>query len=314
MPVTGIVRARTGFPGHQPLTGVFILAKKGVRMAIKLLILTLLYYGCTVVGSLAAGLGDVQQPADPGKTALAVLLVSFLSILVLSYPIVKSKWTGLRLVFVITLIIFGIRTFLTQIETLVFLRYLVDIVPAEMVPGLFLEGAVVAVLFAPLAVLVHGKFRQERQVFSSRQNIGPERLLWKLLVLGLIYLIIYILFGLFVFLPLAGEAFAGYYAGLKMPFWIFPFQVLRGMVWGMLAIPVINMMKGEWWEKGAAVSLLFSVLMGALLLLPNEFMPETIRMAHFYEVLTSNFVFGWIAALILRRRHTETLNFQGRRW
>lgn len=43
------------------------------------------------------------------------------------------------------------------------------------------------------------------------------------------------------------------------------------------------------------VALLFSILMGFLLLLPNPYMPEVIRLSHFVEVALSNFLFGWIA-------------------
>jgi hypothetical protein len=75
------------------------------------------------------------------------------------------------------------------------------------------------------------------------------------------------------------------------------------MIWVALALPVIRMMKGRWWEAGLAVALLFSILMAASLLLPNEFMPEAIRMAHFWEVSSSNFLFGWIVVWLLNRHH-----------
>ncbi|MGD2250203.1 MAG: hypothetical protein PVF58_17515 [Candidatus Methanofastidiosia archaeon] len=58
-------------------------------------------------------------------------------------------------------------------------------------------------------------------------------------------------------------------------------------------------MKGSWKEAGLVVALLFSVLMGALLLLPNPFMPPQMRFAHFVEVVSSNFVFGWIVVWVL---------------
>jgi hypothetical protein len=76
-------------------------------------------------------------------------------------------------------------------------------------------------------------------------------------------------------------------------------QAVRALIWVALAIPVIRMMKGHWWEAGLAVALLFSVLMGALLLIPQDIMPDAIRMAHFAEVTSSNFLFGWIVVFIL---------------
>ncbi len=182
------------------------------------------------------------------------------------------------------------------------MKYLVDIVPAEMIPKLFLQGGIVAVLAAPLAVLVHGKMKQKNvyiQTTNRRLRMPVIQWIWKLALLAVIYILIYIGFGMFVFKPLAGDAFQQFYAGLVMPQWILPFQALRALIWVALALPVIRMMKGAWWEAGLAVSLLFSVLMGALLLLPNEFMPDAIRMAHFVEVAASNFVFGWIVVWVL---------------
>jgi hypothetical protein len=63
------------------------------------------------------------------------------------------------------------------------------------------------------------------------------------------------------------------------------------------------MMKGHWTEAGLAVAILFSVLMGTQLLVPNEFMPDAVRIAHFVEVFSSNFFFGWIVTWLLHRHH-----------
>ena len=122
---------------------------------------------------------------------------------------------------------------------------------------------------------------------------------WKLALLAVIYILIYISFGQFVFMPLAGDAFEEFYAGLEMPQWILLLQAARALIWVALAVPVIRMMKGPRWEAGLAVALLFSVLMGALLLIPQDIMPDAIRMAHFAEVTSSNFLFGWIVVFIL---------------
>lgn len=62
---------------------------------------------------------------------------------------------------------------------------------------------------------------------------------------------------MFVFKPLAGDVFQQFYAGLEMTQWILPFQTVKALIWVALALPVIRMMKGSWWETGIAVSLLF---------------------------------------------------------
>jgi hypothetical protein len=234
-----------------------------------------------------------------------ILLVSLLQTVVLSYPIIRSRWTGWPLVVTMIFVFYGVMTFLSQIETVVFLQYLEDVVPVEETPRLFLDGAITAALFSPLAVLIHGKMR------GSEESQGPNRRLvmpwvewvWKLIVIAVVYVFIYISFGMFVAVPLAGDAFQEYYADLQLPAWILPFQVVRAMIWTAIALPVIRMMKGRWWEAGLAVALLFSVLMGSLLLIPTEFMPEAIRLAHFVEVTSSNFLFGWIVVWLLNRHH-----------
>jgi hypothetical protein len=65
------------------------------------------------------------------------------------------------------------------------------------------------------------------------------------------------------------------------------------------------MMKGDWWEAGLAVGLLFAVLMNAQLLLPNPYMPQAVRMTHLAETAPSNFIFGWVIVWLLNRRHSS---------
>lgn len=233
------------------------------------------------------------------------LLVCFLHTVVLSYVIVRSRWAGWPLIVAIFFVFYGVTTFQSQIETVVFLQYLTDIVPAEALPGLFLNGAISAALFSPLAVLIHGRMREDKQKQQPNLRLVMPwtKWVWKLIVIGIIYLAVYVSFGMFVFMPLAGEAFGEYYGDLRLPGWFFPFQIMRGIIWAALALPVIRMMRGRWWEAGLAVALLFSVLMGSLLPEPTEFMPEAIRMAHLVEVFSSNFLFGWIVVLVLNRHH-----------
>jgi hypothetical protein len=187
----------------------------------------------------------------------------------------------------------------------VFLNYFVDVVPTEIIPKLFMMGAITAAMFSPLAVLIHGRMKgaEKSQEPNQRLVFLRKEWGWKLILIAVIYVAIYFLFGLFVFMPLAGEAFQEYYGDLQLPAWIFPFQLVRAMIWTALALPVIRMMKGKWWETGLAVALLFSVLMSAQLLLPNEFMPDKIRMSHFVELLSSGFLFGWIVVWLLNRHH-----------
>jgi hypothetical protein len=280
-------------------------AKTIVMLGLKIVALTFILFVCYSIASVAVGLTDFAQAADPMGAMVALLIMCALDTIVLSYPIIRSRWTGWRMVVTIFFVFYGVMTFLSQIETVVFLDYFVDIVPAEMIPKLFMQGVITAALFSPLAVLIHGRMKgaEESQELNRRLVMPWREWVWKLILIAVIYVFIYISFGAFVAIPLAGEAFQEYYAGLQLPAWILPFQMVRAMVWTALALPVIRMMKGDWWEAGLAVALLFSVLMGSLLLLPNPHMPDAVRLAHFVEVSSSNFLFGWIVVWLLNRHH-----------
>jgi len=233
-------------------------------------------------------------------------LMGFLQALVLGYPIVRTSWSGWRLIGTVFLIYFGIATFMTQIETVVFLQYLVDIVPAEDTFKLFFNGAVTAAILAPKAVIIHGKYSPREVGVGDSVKIVMNTKQWiiKLGLVAIIYAFFYILFGALVFKPLAGAAFDEFYAGLQMPAWIIPFQLIRGILFAFLAFPVIRMLKGSFGETGWTVSLLYSVLLASLVLPPNEFMPTTIRFAHMIELFTSMFLFGWIVTKLFYRHRS----------
>lgn len=289
--------------------------KAAVALGLKMVALTIILFLCFMVANTVMGIVLPASTAelasyfvrsiDPVDATLPLLVVCACQAAVLSYPIVRSRWTGWRLVLAIFLVQYGVTTFLSAIEAVVFLKYLVDIMPAAMIPHQFAHGAVVAALFSPVAVLIHGKIKgnEPTQQPNPRLAISRTEWVWRLLLIAIAYVVIYYSFGLFVFMPLAGEAFQSYYGELQPPAWLPLLQVIRGIIWAILALPVIRMMKGRRWESNLAVALLFSVLMGFLLLMPNPIMPETIRRAHFVELTSSNFLFGWIVAWVLQRRH-----------
>ncbi|HUU29165.1 MAG TPA: hypothetical protein VM123_15265 [archaeon] len=280
-------------------------SKTTAVLGLKLAALTCSLFILFILTGILHGLTGPEQAGHGAEAAL--FLMCALHSAALSYPVIRSRWTGWRLVFTIFIVYFGVMTFLSQIETIVFLDYMKNIVPAEIIPWIFLQGTVVAALFSPLAVLVHGKMKRTQELGQPNLRlIMPwTKWVWKLLLIVFIYVFIYFAFGGLVFVPLAGPAFKEYYGDLQLPGWIFFFQIGRGLVWAALALPVIRMMKGAWWETGLAVALLFSILMGTLLLAPNEFMPARIRMAHFVEVTLSNFLFGWIVVWVLRNRQPQ---------
>jgi hypothetical protein len=212
----------------------------------------------------------------------------------------------------IFIVSFGVMTIMGQMETAVFVTRL----PAGMLPRIVLLGAILTGLFSPLSVLILGKRKRAtaEDETNSRLLMPVSEWIWKLGLIAIAYVALYFTFGYFIAWrnPAVREYYGGtdsgsFIAQMRMMIretpWLPLFQVLRAMMWTALALPVMRMMKGQWWEAGLAVALLFAVFMNSQLLLPNPFMPPTVRMAHLVETASSNFLFGWLMVwLLLFRR------------
>ena len=261
----------------------------------------------------------LPAPAAPpsGSFMAVVSIYMLLQTIALAYLIVRSKWHGWKLALGVFVLSFGTVTFMSQIESLV---YLGGKMPEGMLGGLFAMGAVAALVFAPIAVLVLGKWKKPTTEDGASQRYEPRSTgewAWKIAVGGFVFLSLYYLFGYFVAWQI--PAIRDYYGGtdpgsffaqmqsiLSGQPWMVPFQYLRGLMWVGLAILVIRIMKGAWWEAGLAAALLFAVPSFGLLL-PNDMMPEAVRMGHFVETLPYQFLFGWIAAWLFCRLGADKL-------
>jgi len=286
--------------------------KAFAKLILRIVALTGLYF--VVFSTVSVILIPTTQPpaADNELNVVtALLIVSLLNTIVLSYVILRSRAAGRRLFASLFIVFFGVSTFMSQIETAIFVTWL----PAGLLTRIVLSGLLVSLIFSCLAVLVLGKWRT-REKFESRQlNLTKSEWALRLSVLAALYVIVYFTFGYF--LAWRNPAVRAFYHGsdltdfftqIKSVFtdtpWLPPFQFVRGVFWTLLALPVIRMMKGHWWESGIAVGLCFGVLMSSLLLIPNPLMPKEVRLAHLWETASSNFLFGWMVVIVLVRWRT----------
>ena len=88
--------------------------------------------------------------------------------------------------------------------------------------------------------------------------------------------------------------------------WMVPYQYLRSLMMVGLAVLVVRMMRGRWWEIGLGTSLVFA-MPAFYLLLPNPMMPEPVRMGHFIETLPYQYLFGWFTAWLFCRHGASKL-------
>ncbi len=284
--------------------------KVAIVTTIRLLAVTILYFStfAVVSGALLANVSPQPAPEEAGAALLALLVISLINAAVWSYVILRAGWTGWKLILTIALVFYGVTTLMPQIETAFFITSL----PPGMLPRLFIAGAIIATVFSPLSVLILGKARARSELTSGWPRMSAGSWIARLSLIVVIYVVIYFTFGYFI--AWKSAAVRAYYGGhdpggffaqiasvLRDQPSLFLLQVVRALLWTAIAMPVIRMMKGKWWEAGLAVALLFAVT-SSQLLLPNPLMPYDVRMAHLLETSTSNFLFGWLVVLILTRR------------
>ncbi|HEV8363183.1 MAG TPA: hypothetical protein VGQ52_06675 [Gemmatimonadaceae bacterium] len=286
-------------------------------MAIRVIALTVILFLCFALAATLVRLPGSSPASDPaGATALPVLTVCFLQAAVVSYLILRSRWTGWPLAAAVFVVFYGVMTLMPQSDSVVFLTRL----PAGTLPKLFLMGALIAAPFSVLAVVILGKRKGDSATVhqDSRQRMPTSEWIWKLALIALVYVCLYFTFGYYI--AWRNPAVPTYYGGVdegtfwthmgtvarRTP-WLIPFQVLRALCWTALALLVTRMLKRDRLETALVIGLLFAV-MTAPLLLPNPYMPEAVRMAHLIETASSNFIFGtFVAWLLTQQRQTPSL-------
>lgn len=284
---------------------------RAASLALRLSALTLVLFVCFAFASGVVGFVTPQTPQPDGSAALRLVVVCFLEAAMIANLVLRSSWRGWRLVVAVFVVFYGVTTFMPQIESAVFLTRL----PPGTVPRLFLMGAVIGAPFSLLAVPILGRTRAGG--LDTRSNARPQmsgsEWAWKLGIIALAYVVLYFTFGYFI--AWQNPALREYYGGVDNGFisqmgtvlrdtpWLLPIQILRSLCWVAIAVLVIKMLRGGWLEAALTIALLFSVLMNAQLLLPNPYMPDTVRMSHLVETASSNFLFGmFVGWLLLSRR------------
>lgn len=282
------------------------------------LLLRIVYLTCATMFCFAAGVfgsGLVQMSTligsgtglNPWQAFVPVLIYSLTIAILFAYIIIRSRWFGLKLAIAIFIVMFGLMTVATQLESLLFLG---SQIAGGILSRIFLSGFIMAGLFAPLAVIIMGRLKPELDITPNPHLIMPiPEWVWKVVVIGALYVVLYALFGYFV--AWKSPAIQEYYGGSDpgnffvhianrwqaTPHMFF-FQFGRGILWMLFALPIIRMHKGVKWEVGLTIALLFAIW-SLQLLMPNPFMPPEVAKVHLVEIFSSNFIFGWIVGFLL---------------
>ena len=270
-----------------------------------------------IVSTMVIGGTSVDlTPEEASQAGQALVLVSLIDALVLSILILRSRWHGLKLVAAIFTLQFGIETFMTQIETLWF-NSAVQMEAPEFI-NIVAAGALRALIFAPLAVLILGKMRKPASPKAQEAASLPPHWGMRFAALAVFYVVVYFGFGYFVawqweetrafytgttdIKPLLTH-FADFFAEDPL---IIPFQLLRGTLWALLALIIVLMTTLNRWQASLAVGLTFTALLSMPLgLFPNPYLPPAVAWSHFVEVSTSMLLFGAVAGWVLHGRRSS---------
>ena len=285
-------------------------------LVLKVPALTVIMFLCFVVAGVLVPLRAGTAGGDQGSVTGPLLLACLLNTILLAYLIIRSRWRGWRLIAAVFVAFYGITTLMSQIETAVFVTQL----PAGTLPRLFLAGGLVAAPFSFLAVVVLGRGRADAVAAASSASVGEtaSEWAWKLSVIMLAYLLLYFGFGYFV--AWRNPDLRAYYGGIdegsffahmaavlgNQP-WLVPLQMARALLWMAIAWPVVRMTAAGRLEVSVTVGCAFAVLMTSMLLIPNPFMPETVRYSHLIEIAPSNFLFGILIGWLLTSQRAAVL-------
>ena len=278
-----------------------------MKLALKLLVLTLALFVLQSLDYAGLGLSETLRTAP-----LPALLAAFLSAAALAFAIRRARPDGVRLALAVFLVYYGTAYFLVAVEAV----YLTDLLSPGLALRIFVNGAITAALFSPLAVWALGRWS------AAQGDPGPDRLdpgptlaplavLLRLGLAGAAWVILFVLVGALVFQPVAialdpdaARAYLAAFAGVD-PGRVLGLQFARGAVWALLALPLLRRLRGPLSRVGLALAVLFAGLMAANLLIPAG-LPVSIQLAHLAEVALENFAFGWVVAALFwtRKRFT----------
>jgi hypothetical protein len=241
----------------------------------------------------------IGQPLS-GELVSWLLLSNILVSAFFVYCILRSSWSGIRLLAAAFFVNFVIADFNVFIEAIFFS---IEIARATAI-GMLTSGFVVTLLFTFILVTLLGKLRPSAgEAAPHLERKRWSQWLWRIVVCVFAYVFLYFMAGAIIF-PYVRE----FYEGKVLPSLsqILLMQILRGFLYVCAAIPLARMLNVRRFEAAVLTGLAFSIL-GAVapLIVPNPYMPANIRLVHGFEVGISNFIFGLIAGLLLYAKRPQ---------
>ncbi len=266
-------------------------------LALKVVCLTFLLIGLLSVDYIGMKISSTLL-----QTPIRLVLVALADTLLFTYVVKHSQWKGWKEWMAIFCILYGFVYVLTAFESV----YLGSILTAMVAAGLLINGAIVSVIFSAVIVWVLGQRAINAEALSPRLVMRTIEWIWKIVLAAIVYLLVFIIFGLLIYYPIAQaldptalaaeQSIASSAAAL-----VFPIELMRGALWMIFSVPTVVSLRFGWRKTAVVIGLLLAVpLSGASML--STSMSLGLQIAHFVELFTENLVFGFIVVWILHLR------------
>lgn len=273
------------------------------KLLLSTVIYTVVFILANAIAPFSQGVRELGTSGSPWGLLLMFITPAWICFTIY-YIIRHAQVAGKKLFLYIVFTMFFAQLFMAQIETLFF---------GEAFPALTKRDILLIMIagFIPLLVTAPVMIKFFRNTNAEVETEKPDikDLLKKLGIIGLIYLCVYFTFGYFAAWQF--EELRIFYSGSpeKLNFLahlvniaktnpiIFPFQILRGILFGIFVIPLINLFNTK---KAFVTSIcLIFLYLGITFLVPNALFPDRVRAGHFIELTTSMLLFGIIVGNIL---------------
>ena len=280
------------------------------KVLLATVLFSVLFMAANALLPFSQGFKELGSSGDP--MALLFLLVSSAWTCFAVYFVIKhTAYHGKKLFINLLFVLFFIQYFMTQIETLFFGGAFTGITKLDIILIMF---AGLFPLLGAIALLV--KFFQNKNAMCETVKINVKDITVKLGIIGIIYLCVYMVFGYFVAWQF--EELRLFYTGSteKLSFWgqmanniktnpmIIPFQIIRGILFGLAVIPVKNMVNKNKTVFIISVCLIY-LCTAVVLIIPNALFPDMVRIAHLIEMSSSMLLFGIIVGYMLFENNTR---------
>jgi hypothetical protein len=265
-------------------------------------VLHVLLFGALLWAGVASG--ELHTPSESWHSSRALVFVAVLNSCMFSYLVLRARERSTRMAWLLGLAFFGGHTVLGSIDSVAFPH--VSRASELPIPPVVLN-AVFTVLFVPLALAVLNVDvdSESEPAERSREPPSASAWLWRL-VLGLVvHQAVFVAAGFWIAqASLRPQGSAAIAVELQHVLhdtpWLPGLQVVRGLLWITLSLPLIRMLRGPRWETSFALGTFWAVVSSGELGFLASHSLDFVSRRHLLLFAAANFVAGALLGALLR--------------